>query len=160
MAQPEHHITIDDLLNRARGYLPAQQIPLIEEAYAFAAEAHAGQVRPNGDPYISHVLSVAQILAAMRLDVDTIVSGLFHGILKENAATGVDEAQISNKFGRDVAHIVSGATQIAEVQYNSKIDYQAENIRKMLLAMSTDIRVLLVKLADRLNDMQILDFPP
>lgn len=159
MAKTEHHITIDDLLNRAKGYLPAQQIPVIEEAYAFAAKAHEGHVRPNGDPYISHVLSVAQILAAMRLDADTIVSGLFHGILKE-PDTGVDEALISKKFGKDVAHIVSGATIISEVQYNSKIDYQAENIRKMLLAMSTDIRVLLVKLADRLNDMQILDFPP
>lgn len=159
MMQSEHHIIIDDLLNRAKGYLPPQQIPLIEEAYAFAAKAHEGHVRPNGDPYISHGLSVALILAAMRLDVDTIISGLFHGILKE-PDTGVDEAQIRKKFGKDVAHIVSGATQLTEVQYNSKIDYQAENIRKMLLAMSTDIRVLLVKLADRLNDMQILDFPP
>ncbi len=159
MASTEHHITIEDLLNRAKGYLPAQQIPVIEEAYAFAAKAHEGHVRPNGDPYITHVLSVAQILAAMRLDVDTIVSGLFHGILKE-PDTGVTEELISKKFGKDVAHIVSGATIISEVQYNSKIDYQAENIRKMLLAMATDIRVLLVKLADRLNDMQILDFPP
>ncbi len=158
MSQLEHHITIDDLLNRAKGYLPAQQIPAIEEAYAFAAEAHEGHVRPNGDPYITHALSVAQILAAMRLDVDTIISGLFHGILKEDD-TRVDEKLISKKFGKDVAHIVSGATKISEVQYNSKIDYQAENVRKMLLAMSSDIRVLLVKLADRLNDMQILDFP-
>ncbi len=159
MAYSEHHITIEDLLNRAKGYLPSQQIPLLEEAYAFAAQAHEGHTRPNGDPYITHALSVAQILAAMRLDVDTIISGLFHGILKD-PDTGVSEADISKKFGKDVAHIVSGATIISEVQYNSKIDYQAENIRKMLLAMSTDIRVLLVKLADRLNDMQILDFPP
>ncbi len=159
MSEAEHHVTIDDLLNRAKAYLPAQHIPVIEEAYAFAAKAHEGYTRPNGDPYITHALSVAQILTAMRLDVDTIISGLFHGILKD-PNTGVDEALISKKFGKDVAHIVSGATIISEVQYNSKIDYQAENIRKMLLAMSTDIRVLLVKLADRLNDMQILDFPP
>jgi GTP pyrophosphokinase len=159
MAHSEHHITIDDLLNRAKGYLPAQHIPVIEEAYAFAAKAYAGSSRPNGDPYITHALAVAQILAAMRLDVDTIISGLFHGILKD-PNTGVDEGLISKKFGKDVGHIVSGATIISEVQYNSKIDYQAENIRKMLLAMSTDIRVLLVKLADRLNDMQILDFSP
>lgn len=158
MSRHEHHITIEDLLNRVKGYLPAQAIPAIEEAYTFAAKAHTKHVRPNGDPYITHVLSVALILAAMRLDADTIISGLFHGILKE-VDTGVDEKLISKKFGKDVAHIVRGATKIAEVQYNSKLDYQAENIRKMLLAMSTDIRVLLVKLADRLNDMQILDFP-
>ncbi|MDA3786743.1 MAG: bifunctional (p)ppGpp synthetase/guanosine-3',5'-bis(diphosphate) 3'-pyrophosphohydrolase [Deltaproteobacteria bacterium] len=159
LGHAEHHITIDDLLNRAKGYLPAQQLPVIAEAYAFAAKAHEGHTRPNGDPYITHALSVAQILAAMRLDADTIISGLFHGILKE-PHSGVDEALIRKKFGKDVAHIVSGATKISDVQYNSKIDYQAENIRKMLLAMSADIRVLLVKLADRLNDMQILDFPP
>ena len=159
MAHLEHHITIDDLLNRAAGYLPQQQLPIIEEAYAFAAKAHEGHFRPNGDPYITHALSVAQILASMRLDADTIVSGLFHGILKD-PDTGVAEEAIRKKFGKDVAHIVNGATKISEVQYNSKIDYQAENIRKMLLAMATDIRVLLVKLADRLNDMQILDFPP
>ncbi|MDR9502261.1 MAG: bifunctional (p)ppGpp synthetase/guanosine-3',5'-bis(diphosphate) 3'-pyrophosphohydrolase [Desulfurivibrionaceae bacterium] len=159
MGHAEHHITIDDLLNRAKGYLPARQLPVIREAYAFAAKAHEGHTRPNGDPYITHALSVAQILAAMRLDADTIISGLFHGILKE-PHSGVDEALIRKKFGKDVAHIVSGATKISDVQYNSKIAYQAENIRKMLLAMSADIRVLLVKLADRLNDMQILDFPP
>jgi GTP pyrophosphokinase len=159
MSDAEHHITIEDLLNRVKAYLPPRHLPVIKEAYDFAAQAHQGHNRPNGDPYISHVLAVAQILAAMRLDADTIIAGLFHGILKD-PRTEVDEALLSKKFGKDVAHIVSGATIISEVQYNSKIDYQAENIRKMLLAMSTDIRVLLVKLADRLNDMQILDFPP
>lgn len=157
--QAEQHLTIEDLVNRAQGYLSPQEIELVRQAYALAEKAHTGHIRPNGDPYITHVLSVAQILASMRLDMATIISGLFHGILKE-ADTGITLQYIEKHFGADIAHIVDGTTQIAKVQFNSNIEYQAENIRKMFLAMATDIRVLLVKLADRLNDMQILDFPP
>ncbi|MEN8139622.1 MAG: bifunctional (p)ppGpp synthetase/guanosine-3',5'-bis(diphosphate) 3'-pyrophosphohydrolase [Thermodesulfobacteriota bacterium] len=154
----EPSITIDDLLNRTQGYLPADQVPLLEEAYGVAKAAHLNHLRPSGEPYINHVLSVAQILAAMRLDRDTLISGLLHGTLKY-PDTGIDEKFLTDKFGADVARIVRGTTRIDKVRFNSQIDYQAENIRKMLLAMSSDIRVLLVKLADRLNDMQLQDFP-
>jgi guanosine-3',5'-bis(diphosphate) 3'-pyrophosphohydrolase len=157
--QAEQHITIEDLVNRAQVYLPSQEMELLRKAYEISAKAHINHIRPNGDPYISHVLSVAQILASMRLDMATIIGGLFHGILKE-PATGVTLEYIEKHFGSDIAHIVDGTTQIDKVQFNSNIEYQAENIRKMFLAMASDIRVLLVKLADRLNDMQILDFPP
>ncbi len=157
--QKEQHLTIDDLVNRAQSYLPRQEMALLRQAYDLADKAHAKHIRPNGDPYITHVLSVAQILASMRLDMTTIIAGLFHGIIKEKD-TGIDLDYLEKNFGKDVAHIVDGTTQIAKVKYNSDLDHQAENIRKMFLAMSSDIRVLLVKLADRLNDMQILDFPP
>ncbi len=155
----EQHLTIDDLINRAQGYLPLQEMKLLRHAYEVADKAHAGHIRPNGDPYITHVLSVAQILASMQLDTATLISGLFHGILKEEG-TNITLEYLEKNFGSDIAHIVDGTTQIAKVQHYSNIENQAENIRKMFLAMSSDIRVLLVKLADRLNDMQILDFPP
>ena len=157
--QAEQHLTFDDLINRAKSYLPQQEIKVLRQAYEIASKAHIKHVRPNGDPYITHVLSVAQILASMRLDTATIIGGLFHGILKEND-TGITLEYLEKHFGHDIAQIVDGTTQIAKVQYNSDLDYQAENIRKMFLAMASDIRVLLIKLADRLNDMQILDFPP
>lgn len=157
--QAEQHLTIDDLVNRAQSYLPLQEMGLLREAYQLADKSHKDHIRPNGDPYITHVLSVAQILASMRLDTATLIGGLFHGILKEDG-TGVTLPLIEKKFGEDIAHIVEGTTQISTVKYNANIDSQAENIRKMFLAMASDIRVILVKLADRLNDMQILDFPP
>jgi GTP pyrophosphokinase len=157
--QAEQHLTIEDLLNRARSYLPKQEVALLRQAYEIAEKAHKGDVRPNGDPYITHVLSVAQILASMRLDTATLVGGLFHGIIKEGG-TEITLDYIRKHFGADIAQIVDGTTQIAKVKYNSNLESQAENIRKMFLAMASDIRVLLVKLADRLNDMQILDFPP
>ncbi len=157
--QAEQHLTIDDLINRAQGYLPRQEMGLLRSAYELANNAHNGHVRPNGDPYITHVLSVAQILASMRLDTASLIGGLFHGILKEED-TGITLKSIEKDFGTDIAQIVDGTTQIAKVKYNSNLESQAENIRKMFLAMASDIRVLLVKLADRLNDMQILDFPP
>ena len=155
----EQHLTIEDLISRAKSYLPLQEMELLRQGYALAEKAHRGHIRPNGDPYITHVLSVAQILASMRLDTATLVSGLFHGIIKEKD-TGITLEYIEKHFGPDIAHIVDGTTQIAKVKYNANLESQAENIRRMFLAMASDIRVLLVKLADRLNDMQILDFPP
>lgn len=154
---PEPRLTLADLETRAGAYLPAEQLPVLRQAYELASQAHAQQLRASGEPYINHVISVALILAAMRLDIDTLVSGLLHGTLRY--PTGITEEQLRELFGEDVAHIVKGTTRIDNVKFNSQIDYQAENIRKMLLAMSSDIRVLLVKLADRLNDMQLLDFP-
>jgi GTP diphosphokinase / guanosine-3',5'-bis(diphosphate) 3'-diphosphatase len=145
---------IKHLLSLASGHLQGVDLAPLTEAYEFVVERHAGQEYVNGESYVDHLLMVASSLAAMKLDLDSIVAGLLHGTLKENVAT---LEEIRKKFGNDVAHIVDGATRITNVRYNSKLAHQAENIRKLLLAMGADIRVLLVKLADRLQDMLTLD---
>lgn len=127
--------------------------PLIK-AYEFASERHEGQRYVTGEPYIDHLLAVASTLASMKLDLDAIIAGLLHGVIKENVGT-LDE--LKKKFGETVANIVNGATRITNVRYNTQLAHEAENIRKLLLAMGADIRVLLVKLADRLQDMLSLD---
>ncbi|MEK6197152.1 MAG: bifunctional (p)ppGpp synthetase/guanosine-3',5'-bis(diphosphate) 3'-pyrophosphohydrolase [Desulfobacterales bacterium] len=142
----------------ARSYLQDKDLEPLEKAYKFADKIHADQVHPtSGEPYIAHVLAVTEILLTMKLDLQTVISGLLHGVLKQDPSLSVKE--IEKDYGNDVANIVRGATRITNVQFNSKLTYQAENIRKLLLAMASDIRVLLVKLADRLHDMRsfILD---
>jgi guanosine-3',5'-bis(diphosphate) 3'-pyrophosphohydrolase len=142
----------------ARSYLQDKDLEPLEKAYKFADKVHADQVHPtSGEPYIAHVLAVTEILLTMKLDLQTVISGLLHGVLKQDPSLSVKE--IEKDYGNDVANIVRGATRITNVQFNSKLTYQAENIRKLLLAMASDIRVLLVKLADRLHDMRsfILD---
>jgi guanosine-3',5'-bis(diphosphate) 3'-pyrophosphohydrolase len=142
----------------ARSYLQDKDLEPLEKAYKFADKVHADQVHPtSGEPYIAHVLAVTEILLTMKLDLQTVISGLLHGVLKQDPSLSVKE--IEKDYGNDVANIVRGATRITNVQFNSKMTYQAENIRKLLLAMASDIRVLLVKLADRLHDMRsfILD---
>ncbi len=125
----------------------------LEKAYHFAEKVHADQVHPtSGEPYIAHLRSVTEILLVMRLDLQTVISGLLHGVLKQDPSLTIKE--LENDYGKDVANIVRGATRITNVQFNSKLTYQAENVRKLLLAMASDIRVLLVKLADRLHDMR------
>ncbi len=148
----------NDIKELARGYLPDSDLEPLEKAYHFAEKVHADKVHPtSGEPYIVHLLSVAEILLSMRLDLQTVISGLLHGVLKQDPTLSIHE--LEKKFGKDVANIVRGATKITDVQFNSRLTYQAENIRKLLLAMASDIRVLLVKLADRLHDMRsyILD---
>lgn len=145
---------IKHLLSLASGYLNGVDLTPLTRAYEFVAERHAGQRYVSGEPYVDHLLAVAASLAAMKLDLDTIVAGLLHGTLKENVAT-LDE--LKKKFGNDIAKIVNGATRITNVRYNSQLAHEAENIRKLLLAMGADIRVLLVRLADRLQDMLTLD---
>ena len=142
------------LLAIARGYLPEDSLETLAAAYAFVAERHSGHLHSSGEPYIQHLLDVGTTLASMKLDLDTVVSGLLHGVLKEEVAR-VDE--LKELFGPDVANIVDGTTRITKVHYDSKLAHQAENIRKLFLAMGADIRVLLVKLADRLQDMITLE---
>lgn len=145
---------IKHLLSLASGYLHDVDLAPLTQAYEFITERHAGQRHSSGEPYVEHLLAVASSLAAMKLDLDAIVAGLLHGTLKEKVAT-LDE--LKKKFGNDVANIVNGATRITNVRYNSQLAHEAENIRKLLLAMGADIRVLLVRLADRLQDMLTLD---
>ncbi len=137
----------------ARNYLHDVDLTPIDEAWGMLVEIHQGKKHFSGEPYLLHALEVASTLASMRLDMDTILSGLLHGVLKE----GVSVDELREKFGSSVATIVDGSTRITNVQYNSKLAHQAENVRKMLLAIASDIRVLLVKLVDRLQDMCLLD---
>jgi GTP pyrophosphokinase len=157
-AQIQEQITMEDLAYRVSGYLPPQDVENLRKAYELALRVHGTRKRPNGTPYINHPLTVAHTLAAMQLDVETLQAGLLHGIFKEPGCP-VTEKDLEAEFGPDVAAIVSGVTRINKVEFNANLDFQAENIRKMLLAMSSDIRVLLVKLADRLHLMQLMDMP-
>ncbi|HET98386.1 MAG TPA: bifunctional (p)ppGpp synthetase/guanosine-3',5'-bis(diphosphate) 3'-pyrophosphohydrolase [Desulfurivibrio alkaliphilus] len=150
------HNTIAEIIRRAAEYMPDEDLAPLSKAYAFAEKVHGGRHRLSGKPYLQHVLAVAGILVAMRLDVATITAGLLHGVLKQKEHP-VSQAKLKEEFGEDVANIVAGATRITAVQFNSRLAYQAENIRKMLLAMASDIRVLLVRLADRLHDMQSIN---
>jgi len=145
---------IKPLLTLASAYLHGVDLTPLTKAYEFICERHAGQRYVTGEPYVDHLLAVASSLASMRLDLDAILAGLLHGVIKENVAT-LDE--LKKKFGETVANIVNGASRITNVRYNSQLAHEAENIRKLLLAMGADIRVLLVKLADRLQDMLNLD---
>jgi GTP diphosphokinase / guanosine-3',5'-bis(diphosphate) 3'-diphosphatase len=146
-------ITPNGLKILASNYLNGVDLSRIDEAWAIIVRVHQGRRHFSGELYIIHLLEVASTLASMHLDLDTILAGLLHGVLKE----GVPVNELVEKFGKDVASIVEGSTKITNVPYNSKLTNQAENLRKMLLAIATDIRVLLVKLIDRLLDMFLLD---
>jgi guanosine-3',5'-bis(diphosphate) 3'-pyrophosphohydrolase len=137
----------------AANYLHDVDLTPIDEAWDIAVEVHRGGKHFSGEPYLIHALEVASTLASMHLDLDTILAGLLHGSLKN----GVPFEKLEEKFGRDVAYIVSGTTKITNVHYNNSLTSQAENVRRMLLAMAKDIRVLLVRLIDRLQDMLLLD---
>ena len=137
----------------AANYLHDVDLSPLDRAWEMAEEVYQGGKHFSGEPYLIHALEVASTLASMHLDLDTIISGLLHGVLKN----GVSTVELEQQFGKDVAHIVSGTTKITNVTYNSKLESQSENLRKMLLAMAADIRVLLVKLVDRLQDMLLLD---
>ena len=137
----------------AKGYLHDVDLEPIDKAWNFAVKVHTGKNHFSGIPYLEHVLEVASTLASMHLDLDTVLSGLLHGVLKE----GVTVEQLTKEFGKSVAGIVDGCSRITSIHYNSQLAHQAENVRKMLLAIAADIRVLLVKLADRLQDMCTLE---
>jgi GTP pyrophosphokinase len=144
-----------DLAARVAAYDPRADVGLIERAALLAAEAHAGQTRENGDPYIGHPLAVAEILAGYRLDAGTIATALLHDVA-EDTAIGLPE--LEKRFGSEVARLVDGVTKLTRLELQSERTKQAENFRKLVLAMSEDIRVLLVKLADRLHNMRTLGF--
>jgi GTP pyrophosphokinase len=136
-----------------RSYLNEMDLSAIDQAWELVVSVHTGKTHFSGTPYMDHTLHVASTLASMHLDLDTVVAGLLHGVLKE----GVTVSDLREDFGEGVARIVDGCTRITNVHYNSKLTHQADNVRKMLLAIATDVRVLLVKLADRLQDMCLLD---
>jgi GTP pyrophosphokinase len=150
-------VRLSDILDQIQSYLPGADTTLVEKAYVFAAKAHAGQVRRSGEPYLSHPLAVAYTLAEMKLDLPTIAAGLLHDTVEDADVTIEDIRRI---FGKSVAEIVDGVTKISHLPVKSKLYKQAENFRKMLLAMANDLRVVLVKLADRLHNMRTLEFQP
>src|SRR5512146_2276488 len=150
-------IRFEDLLEKVRAYSPDADVELLRRAYVFSAFEHKGQVRHSGEPYLIHPIEVANILADLKLDIVTLVAGLLHDVV-EDTLTTVD--RISEVFGGEVAHLVDGVTKISAIVFSSSEERQAENFRKMLLAMVDDIRVILVKLADRLHNMRTLSFLP
>ena len=150
-------VRINDILDLVHSYLPNADTTIIQKAYIFSAKVHQGQTRLSGEPYLSHPLAVTYILAQLKLDVPSIVAGLLHDTVEDTYATLDD---IEELFGPDVRWIVDGVTKISQMKFQNKIHKQAENIRKMILAMSEDLRVLLVKLADRLHNMRTLEFQP
>ena len=148
-------INCDALIRRVRSYDPNADVGLLERAFAVAREAHAAQKRDNGEPYIIHPLAVAEILAGFRLDVASIATGLLHDTVED---TGVTYTVLETKFGRTIADLVDGVTKLTRLELQSDRTKQAENFRKLVLAMSRDIRVLIVKLADRLHNMRTLHY--
>src|SRR5438309_1228567 len=135
------------------GYLKPKDVARLAEAYRFSEAAHAGQVRQSGDPYISHPLAVAEILAGWHLDGQTLMAALLHDVTED---TSITKDEISDTFGRPVAELVDGVSKLDKIEFQSAEHVQAENFRKMLLAMARDVRVILIKLADRLHNMRTL----
>src|SRR4029079_344267 len=150
-------IRCEDLVEKVRVANPEADIELLRRAYVFSAYEHKGQVRRSGEPYLVHPLEVADILADLRLDVVALSAGLLHDIVE---ATPNTIEKVRELFGEDVAHVVQGVTKLSSLQFASSEERQAENFRKMLLAMVDDIRVIMVKLADRLHNMRTLHFLP
>ncbi|HTI37259.1 MAG TPA: bifunctional (p)ppGpp synthetase/guanosine-3',5'-bis(diphosphate) 3'-pyrophosphohydrolase [Vicinamibacterales bacterium] len=150
-------IRFEDLVEKVRASSPDADVELLRRAYVFSAFEHKGQVRHSGEPYLVHPLEVADLLADMKLDVVAVAAGLLHDIV-EDTQTPIEK--IRDLFGTDVAHVVEGVTKLGAISFSSSEERQAENFRKMLLAMVDDIRVILVKLADRLHNMRTLQHLP
>lgn len=150
-------IRLNDITSQLKSYHPKADIGLVEKAYVYSAKVHQGQVRLSGEPYLSHPLDVAHLLTRMKMDVISVVAGLLHDTLED---TDAELSEIERLFGRETANIVDGVTKISKMQFTSHEERQAENMRKMILAMATDIRVIMVKLSDRLHNMQTLGYQP
>src|SRR5215470_7856874 len=150
-------IRLADILTKVEGYHPQGDMDLIKKAYVFAVRAHEGQMRRSGDPYVVHPLSVASIITDLRLDVPSVCVGLLHDCVEDTSVT-VDE--LGQVFSPEVAFLVDGVTKLGKIPWSTREERQAENFRKMLLAMARDIRVILVKLADRLDNMRTMDHMP
>ncbi|MGB5409460.1 MAG: bifunctional GTP diphosphokinase/guanosine-3',5'-bis pyrophosphate 3'-pyrophosphohydrolase [Thiogranum sp.] len=144
---------ISDLLDLLESYLETEQVREIYRAYLFGAEAHEGQTRVSGEPYIYHPIEVAHILAEMRMDAESIIAGILHDVIED---TGTLKETVTSEFSKDVAELVDGVSKLTQIKFESQAEAQAENFRKMILAMVRDIRVILVKLADRLHNMRTL----
>ena len=150
---PDAVVTAQGLVDRVSAYLPSAEVEKIREAYRYADNAHLGQFRKSGEPYITHPIAVASILASWKMDAETIEAGLMHDVLED---TAMSKREMTEKFGTEVAELVDGVSKLDKLRFSSNEIAQAESFRKMLLAMSRDVRVILVKLADRLHNMRTL----
>jgi GTP pyrophosphokinase len=150
-------IRFNDILEQVAAYNPQADLDSLKKAYVFSAKVHHGQIRLSGEPYLNHPLEVAHILANLRLDTASVVTGLLHDSL-EDTYTNLEE--LRETFGEEVAQLVDGVTKISKITLKSSEEDQAENFRKMILAMVQDIRVVLVKLADRVHNMRTLKYQP
>lgn len=151
-------MSVEQLLSLAATYLSEEDVAQLKKAYLFAEEAHRGQFRKSGEPYILHPVAVAEILADLRMDVATLVAALLHDVVED---TGVTLEQVEENFGEPVRHLVDGVTKMKKrMKFTSNEEHQAENHRKMFVAMAQDVRVILIKLADRLHNMRTLKYMP
>ena len=159
MAEQQGELGFQKLLETLNASsFPEAEVTRITQAYCFARDAHEGQKRRSGEPYIIHPVAVAQILAEMGMDADSICAALLHDVVED---TPVTSQQVKAKFGETVEQLVDGVTKIGQIPYTlTQEEQQNENIRKMLLAMSRDIRVIIIKLADRVHNMRTLSFMP
>jgi len=148
-------LRITDILDKTQSYLSPPEQELIEKAYIFSASVHQGQVRLSGEPYLTHPMEVAGILADMKLDAATVVTGLLHDSVEDTLATLLE---VREAFGKEIEFLVEGLSKISRITFGSRVEHQAENFRKMILAMSSDIRIILVRLADRVHNMRTLEF--
>jgi guanosine-3',5'-bis(diphosphate) 3'-pyrophosphohydrolase len=150
-------LQVDQLIERVKTYQPSANADLIQRAYDYSFKMHAGQTRKSGQPYIVHPVSVAAIIADLRLDAASVCAGLLHDVVEDTLATTED---LTKEFGAEVAELVDGVTKLSKINFTSKEDREAENFRKMVVAMARDIRVLLIKLCDRLDNMRTLEHVP
>src|SRR5215470_12066552 len=150
-------IRIEDIVERVEKYQKNPDTDLLHQAYVFSAMVHKEQLRESGEPYLIHPLEVASILCEMKLDTTSIAVGLLHDVVEDSATT---VEQIEKYFGKEIAHVVDGVTKISKASFRSKEEQQAESFRKMILAMVDDLRVILVKLADRLHNMRTVQYLP
>lgn len=147
----------ETLRTELKQYLENGQISIIENAYLLAKKAHSGQKRHTGEPYITHPLAVTKLLAEMRMDPPTLVAAILHDVIED---TYLEKDDIATEFGKEIADLVDGVTKLTQIEFESRAEAQAENFRKMMMAMARDIRVILIKLADRLHNMRTIDFLP
>src|SRR5262245_15048192 len=153
--QSRHQDLVDELLRDVEAYNPEVDKELLSRAFHFAAKAHEGQRRRSGEEFIRHPWGVAKICAQLRLDEQTIAAALLHDVVED---TDVDAEELRNEFGNDVAQLVEGVTKLTRIQFQSREQAEAENYRKMIVAMAADVRIILIKLADRLHNLREIEY--
>lgn len=146
---------LEELINEIQRYHPDPDLKFLEKAHAYAAKHHAGQVRASGEPYLNHLVETAMLACRMKLDLASVAAALLHDVIEDSQVT---QAELAKEFGNEISEIVDGVTKLTRIEFESKEEKQAENFRKMLIAMAKDIRVVLVKLCDRLHNMRTLGF--